>query len=193
MVDNRNSIETEERLIFTQTWFDFWFVVLLFCGLLLLILWNKIKTVEHFAIFIYCLLQIFVPVYLFFKLAGIRVFEITPDYIQITIGSEHKVVRIPKESIQIIEIQYIPALNIFNRYKSEKIVFHFRYVKGFNAQLKGLKNFFYGKKISVTHNSLFLDKTSKVVAFIEKYYHDRLSIDHRVKEYLEKKYGNDIT
>ncbi|MEW6526281.1 MAG: hypothetical protein AB1444_06390 [Spirochaetota bacterium] len=132
------------------------------------------------------MIQIFVPVYIIFRIVGIRYFEITPEYIMIKIGKAQQTIVITKDNIEIITIVYIPAMKFFNRNKPAKIVFNFIYKKDFDLHLKGLKKFFYGKKTSINQN-LFLEETPRVVAFLEKYYPDKLLIDNKAKAFLKKK------
>jgi hypothetical protein len=190
MVDRDNNINNSyEHLTFTQTSFDFWFILIFFCGLVLVLFWKELHGFTGFAIFVYSMIQIFVPVYIIFRIVGIRYFEITAEYIMINIGKAQRAIVLTKDNIEIITITYIQAMKFFNRNKPAKIVFNFIYKKDFDPHLTGLKKFFYGKKISVNHN-LFLEETSRVVAFLEKYYSDKLLIDNQVKAFLKSKYGD---
>lgn len=189
MVEQAQNNNTEERLVFTQTWFDFWFIVIFFCVILLAIIWKEMHSFSVFAIFIYSMVQIFLPVYIIFRIVGIRVFELTPEYIQIKVGNTQHVIKINKDDIDTIQIKYIPGFLLLGRGRSEKIAFYFRYKKDINLNLKGLKKFFYGKKIS-TNNYLFLDDTPKVILYIEKYYPEKVIIDDAVKRYVKRKNEN---
>lgn len=82
----QNETGGDNRLIFIQTWFDFWFIIILVTLLMMLVKENAIRRLRGGIIFGYALLQIFIPIYFFFNIWPSGRFEFTPHGLLVFIG-----------------------------------------------------------------------------------------------------------
>lgn len=184
-----------EKFIFTQGWFDFWFVAIFFIALMTISIPSC--ALMNIGIFLYVILQILLPVFIFFYYYAIRYFEITNDTIIIKYGNKNKEIRLTKDQISSIEIKFQSGFFLGGRSKDAKIIYNFIYKPTVQLNLKGIENWLYGKKISV-NNTLFYDKWDRaldVIYYLEKYFSDILKLDPTAKTHLiekEKRQKEDI-
>lgn len=176
-----------EQFIFTQGWFDFWFIFIFFAGFMLLAIPSFSLT--SLGILVYVLIQIFLPIFIFFRYYAIRYFELNKDFIHIKFGNDNKEIKITKDNLLLVEVKFISGFFLFNRSKDPKIVYNFIYKPTVQLNLKGIANWLYGKKISVNNYLMFdkLDRALDVIYYLEKYYSDILKLDSDAKSYLIEK------
>ncbi len=186
-MEQKNS--QNEKLIFTQTWLDYYIISgTIFFGVLILA-WHKITSdwVDSL-IFIYCMAQIFIPSFLLFKFFAIRRFELDTNKIIITIGDSNEEIIIWKSNLKNIKVVKENILN-FKGFGRTRIRFLFYYHDYARFDFRGVKNWLYGKSLKITHY-LFSPQTHKVIEFLKTHYSDILDLDPAAESYALEEYLN---
>ncbi|HOJ98519.1 MAG TPA: hypothetical protein PLW34_03015 [Termitinemataceae bacterium] len=186
------SVPSEKAIVVTQSWGDYWLIIGVLYGLILLIGWKEFTSNwTTFLIFVYCALQVILPTFLAFKYLAMRKLIMTPSGVVIEVGDKREEILYKKETLQKIKVSYVSGFILGKRGKDPKVVFQF-YLKPEHVHpFRGFKKMLYAKKLSVS-NYVLQEKSVEVLEFLRRFYGDvECSIDPAVREYLERKYGGD--
>lgn len=185
-------VPSEKAIVVTQSWRDYWFIIGVLYGLILLIGWKQFTSNwTNFLIFVYCGLQVILPTFLAFKYLAMRKLIMTPSGVVIEVGDKHEEILYKKEALQKIKVSYVSGFILGNRGKDPKVVFQFYLRPEHVHPFRGLKRMLYAKKLSVS-NYILQEKSVEVLEFLGRFYGDvECSIDPAAREYLERKYRGD--